>query len=99
VTTHLQLIGIIIIVIIIMDFKMVFGIEKCKTLSIAKGKLEMRNFTTVDDDTVEAMKKDEIYRYLGHMQSKQTKHARMKQKLGEEYLHRTNSVLTFRRLT
>jgi len=31
---------------------MVFGIEKCKTLSIAKGKLEMRNFTTEDDDTM-----------------------------------------------
>jgi len=28
------------------DIKMVFGIEKCKTLCIAKGKLEMRNFTT-----------------------------------------------------
>ena len=32
------------------DIKMVFGIEKCKTLCIAKGKLEMRNFTTEDDD-------------------------------------------------
>jgi len=26
------------------DIKMVFGIEKCKTLCIAKGKLEMGNF-------------------------------------------------------
>jgi len=38
---------------------MVFEIEKCKTLSIAKGKLEMRNFTTEDDDTMEAMKEDD----------------------------------------
>jgi len=57
---------------------MVFWIEKCKTLSIAKAKLEMRNFTTEDDDTMEAMNKDEIHRYLGHMQSKQIKHAQMK---------------------
>jgi hypothetical protein len=57
---------------------MVFGTEKCKTLSIAKGKLEMGNFTTEDDDNVEPMNKDEIYRYLGHMQSKQIKHAKMK---------------------
>ena len=64
---------------------MVFGIEKCKTLCIAKGKLEMRNFTTQDDDTMEAMN-DDMYRYLGHMQAKQIKHARMKQNLGEEYL-------------
>ena len=63
--------------------KIVFGIKKCKNLSIAKGKLEMINFTTEDDDTMEAMNNDDIYRYLGHMQSKQIKHAKMKQKLGE----------------
>ena len=71
------------------DIKMVFGIENCKTLCIAKGKLEMRNFTTENDDTMEAMNEDDIYKYLGHMQAKRIKHARMKQKLGEEYLNRT----------
>ena len=40
------------------DIKKVFGIEKCKTLSIAKGKLEMRNCTTEDADTMEAMNED-----------------------------------------
>jgi hypothetical protein len=49
---------------------MAFGIEKCKTLSIAKGKLEMRHFTTENNDTMEAMNEDDMYRYLGHMQSK-----------------------------
>ena len=73
---------------------MVFGIEKCKKLYIAKRKLEMRNFTTEDDNTMDAMKDDNMYRYLGHMQAKQIKHARMKQNLGEEYLHRTKSILT-----
>jgi hypothetical protein len=52
------------------DVKMAFGIEKCKTLSIAKGKLEMRHFTTENNDTMETMNEDDIYRYLGHMQSK-----------------------------
>ena len=74
------------------DIKIVFGIEKCKTLCIAKGKLEMRNFSTEDDDTMEAMNVDDMYRYLGHIQAKQIKHARMKQKLGEEYLNRTKSI-------
>jgi hypothetical protein len=46
---------------------MAFGIEKCKTLCIAKGKLETRNFTREDDDTMEAMNEDDMYRYLGHM--------------------------------
>jgi len=38
---------------------MVFGIEKCKILFIAKGKLEMRHFTT-EDDTMEAINEDDI---------------------------------------
>ena len=63
------------------DIKMSFGIEMCKTLSIAKGKLEMRNFTTKKDDTIEAMNEDDIYKYLGHIQTKQMKHTQMKQKL------------------
>jgi hypothetical protein len=73
------------------DVKMVFGIEKCKTLSIAKENLEMRNFTTEDADTMGAMNEDDIYRYLCHMQSKQINHTRMKQKLGEEHLNRTKT--------
>ena len=47
------------------DIKMVFGIEKCKKLCIVKGKLEMRNFTTEDDDTMEAMNEDDV----GHIQA------------------------------
>jgi hypothetical protein len=43
------------------DVKMVFGIENCKTLSIAKGKLELRNFTIEDDENMEAMIEDNIY--------------------------------------
>jgi hypothetical protein len=75
------------------DINMVFGVEKCKTLSIAKGKLEMRNFTTEDDDTMVAMNEDDIYRYFSSMQSKKIKHAQMKHKLGEEYLKRTKNIL------
>jgi hypothetical protein len=75
------------------DNKMSFGIEKCKTLSISKGKLEMRSFTTENDDTMGTMNEDDIYKYLGHMQTKQMKHTQMKQKLGEEYLNRTKSIL------
>jgi hypothetical protein len=72
---------------------MVLGVEKCKTLSTAKGKLEMRNFTTEDNDTMEAINEEDTYRYLDHMQSKQIKHAQMKHKLGEEYLNHTKSIL------
>jgi len=53
----------------------------------------MRNFTTEDADTMEAMNEDDIYRHMGHVQSKQITHTQMKQKLGEEYLNRTKSIL------
>ena len=43
------------------DIKMAFEIEKCKTLCIAKGKLEMRNFITEADDTMEAMNEDDTW--------------------------------------
>jgi hypothetical protein len=75
------------------DIKMSFGIEKCKTLSIAKGKIEIKNFKTEDEGTIEAMNEDDIYKYLGQMQTKQIKHAQMKRQLGEEYLHLTKSIL------
>jgi hypothetical protein len=73
------------------DIRMTFGIEKCKTLSIVKRKLELRNFTT--EDTMVAMKEEDIYKYLGHMQIKQIQHAQMEQQLGDEYLQRTKSIL------
>jgi len=61
------------------DIKMVFGTEKGKILCIAKWKLEMRSFTIEDDDAMEAMNQDDMYRYLGHMQAKQIK-SRIKKK-------------------
>jgi hypothetical protein len=75
------------------DIKMSFGIEKYKTQNIAKRKQETRNFTTEDDDNVEAMNEDDIYRYLGHVQSKQINHAQIKQQPCEEYMNRTKSKL------
>jgi hypothetical protein len=75
------------------DIRMTFGIEKCKILSIVKRKLELRNFTTEEEDTMTATKEGDIYKYLGHMQTKQIKHAQMKQQLGSEYLQPTKSTL------
>jgi hypothetical protein len=53
----------------------------------------MRYFTIENDDTMEAMSENDVYRYLGHMLTKQMKHTQMKQKLGDEYLNRTKSIL------
>jgi hypothetical protein len=64
--------------------------KKCKSLSIAKRKIEMKNFTTENGDTMEAMIEDDIYKCLGLMQTKQ---AQMMQQQGDEYLHCTKSIL------
>ena len=53
---------------------------------IAKGKLEMRNISTDDDDAMEVMNGEDICSYFGHMQAKQIKHVRIKQKLDEEHI-------------
>jgi hypothetical protein len=61
--------------------------------SIVKRKLELRSFTTEEEDTMIAMKEEDIYKYLGHIQTKQIRHAQMKQQLGDEYLLCTKSIL------
>jgi hypothetical protein len=75
------------------DIKMTFRIEKCKTLSTAKRKLELRFFTTQEEETMIAMNEQDIHTCLGHMQTKQIKHVQMKQKLGNEHLKHTKSIL------
>jgi hypothetical protein len=75
------------------DIRMTSGIEKCKMLSIVKRKLELRNFITEEEDTMIAMKEEDIYKYLGHMQTKQIGHTQVRQQLGDEYLQRTKSIL------
>ena len=73
--------------------KWYLGLKSSKILSIAKGKLEMRNFTKEDDDgTMEAMNEGDMYRYLHHRQAKQIIHVRMKRKLGDEHLNHTKSL-------
>jgi hypothetical protein len=69
------------------------GLKSAKHLSIVKRKLELRNFTTEEEDTMIAMKEQDICKYLGHMQTKQIRHAQMKQQLGDEYLQCTKSIL------
>jgi len=39
------------------------------------------------------MNEDDIYKYLGHVQTKQMKHTQMRQKLGDEYLNLTKNIL------
>jgi hypothetical protein len=51
----------------------------------------MRSFTTENNDTMEAMNEDDIYKYLDHMQTKQMK--TNEKKLGEEYLNFTKNIL------
>jgi hypothetical protein len=53
----------------------------------------MKSLTTEIDDIMDTILEDDIYKCLGHMQTKQIKNAQMKQQLGDEYLHCTKSIL------
>jgi hypothetical protein len=48
-----------------------------QNIKYCKRKLKLRNFTTEEEDTMIAMKEGDVYKYLGHMQTKQIKHAQM----------------------
>jgi hypothetical protein len=64
-----------------------------QNIKYCKKEIRTENFTTEEEDTLIAMKEGDIYKYLGHMRTKQIRHAQMKQQLGDEYLQRTKSIL------
>ncbi|KAL1446981.1 hypothetical protein WDU94_000610 [Cyamophila willieti] len=73
------------------DIKMKFGIDKCKTLSIQSGKT-----TTPEEQgpmSIQAMEIDELYKYLGIMQSKQIAQSDMKARLKNEFKGRLHKLL------
>uniref|UniRef100_A0A8D8X0N9 Reverse transcriptase n=1 Tax=Cacopsylla melanoneura TaxID=428564 RepID=A0A8D8X0N9_9HEMI len=70
---------------------MKFGIDKCRTLNIRAGKI-----TTPEEPSpmsIQAMETEELYKYLGIMQSRQVAHSEMKQKLQKEFKGRLYKLL------
>lgn len=73
------------------DIQMEFGLDKCKILCIRAGKIK-----DPEDPIpmhIQAMETDELYKYLGMMQSRQIAHSKMKQKLQTEFKSRLYKIL------
>lgn len=74
------------------DISMQFGLDKCKTVHIIKGKVQPGDYTIDDTNTITAMEPSDLYKYLGFQQLKGLDHITIKQSLTSEYKKRINAI-------
>lgn len=76
------------------EIKMEFGIDKCRTVNIIRGKLNKGpNFATQDGNCIESMDDNDIYKYLGFQQTKVINHTSTKTDLQSQFQSRLKAVL------
>lgn len=76
------------------DIKMEFGINKCKLQNITKGKFKVVTpYTTQDERDIEQLQPDELYKYLGMMQSKKTEHSKIKDEITKNFSTRLKKLM------
>lgn len=75
------------------DIKMTFGLDKCKTQSIHKGKRELIGFQLANDGgLIEGMEEGEVYRYLGIAQARVIEETTTKLEIGAKYEQRVKQI-------
>ena len=76
------------------DIKMEFGIGKCATVTMKRGKLEeSAGLLLPDEQVIPSLKAEDSYKYLGVAEADDIKHKEMKTKIRQEYLRRVRKVL------
>ena len=76
------------------DIGMQFGIEKCSTLVMKRGKRIKSDGIKMPDDTViKSLKEGEGYKYLGVLQADEVQAKEMKGKVSNEYKRRVRKIL------
>ncbi|CAH2105270.1 unnamed protein product [Euphydryas editha] len=75
------------------DINMQFGVDKCKILSIKKGKLVHNSYALNTGETIEPMNEVSTYKYLGFNQSRQIQQKQTKTDLTTKFKHRLNLIL------
>ena len=76
------------------DIKMEFGLDKCATLSVKRGKvISTEGIRLPDGNTVRSLQPNETYKYLGILQAEDIKHKEVKQSVRGEYIRRVRKVL------
>ncbi|XP_063899231.1 uncharacterized protein LOC135119187 [Helicoverpa armigera] len=74
------------------DINMEFGLDKCKTLHIIRGKIKPGDYTINTTDTITAMEPTDLYKYLGYKQLKGIDHTAIKNTLNTEYKRRVTAI-------
>ena len=66
---------------------MEFGLEKCATLTIHKGKAtHAEGLTLSNNNTIKGLSLEESYKYLGVQQAEDVKHRQVKKQTSAEYM-------------
>ena len=76
------------------DIGMEFGIDKCGTLVLMRGKItKLDGISLPDGKVMKGLVEGAGYKYLGIIQADQTRYTEMKEKVKTEYLRRVRKVL------
>ena len=76
------------------DMGMEFGLEKCASLVMKRGKIvESDGITLPDDKMIRNLKEDESYKYLSVQELDDIKTSEMKERVSKEYKRRVRKVL------
>ncbi|CAK1579245.1 unnamed protein product [Parnassius mnemosyne] len=76
------------------DINMKFGLDKCRTLHIIKGKIHTGDYAIDDNENqiITAMEPNDVYKYLGFHQLKSLDHRTIKENLINEYKRRLTNI-------
>ena len=76
------------------DIEMEFGLDKCATLVLNKGKpTQLENVKLPNNEIIKGLSLQESYKYLGILQGDNIKHNQVKEKTSKEYLKRLRKIL------
>jgi hypothetical protein len=75
------------------DIGMSFGIDKCKTQSICRGRYENLEYITKEGEIIKNLNKGEFCKYLGINQSNHIQHSIIKENLEKQFYLRIKSIL------
>ena len=77
------------------DISMEFGLKKCATVTILKGKATHTEWLTLsNNNTIKWLILEESYKYLGVLQVENVKHRQVKKQTSTGYTNRVPKILT-----
>ena len=75
------------------DITMKFGLDKCATVSIEKGKFKKKDGFDIQDLSIRTLQEDETYKYLGIEETNQIDHAKMRKMHKDSYIKALKMIL------